>query len=216
MAARPRPARQQHNPGATQPGRRSRGLARGSRPALSSALAIVSGLAIGLGATAASPATAQALELRGSSLFVRAPWRVELVSYTTNVGEPWAEYFFTVELPSDAGAALGELLIQQTRGVDRQFNFITDQTRAFLGRPRQPGAAVAVEARFDENARLMRLRFPQPVPPGSTLTVRLKPWANPVSADTYLFQVTALPAGPDPVPAPLGFGTLRIYQPDWR
>ena len=43
-----------------------------------------------------------------------------------------------------------------------------------------------------------------------------KPWANPVSADTYLFQVTALPAGPDPVPAPLGFGTLRIYQPDWR
>ncbi len=159
---------------------------------------------------------ARALELRGSSVFVRPPWRVELVSYTTTVGEPWAEYFLTVELPAEAGASLGELLIQQTRGVDRHFNFITEQTHAFLGRPRRQGEVVAVKASFDGQQRLMRLHFPQPVPPGSTLTVRLKPWANPVSADTYLFKVTALPAGPDPVPAPLGFGTLRIYQPDWR
>jgi hypothetical protein len=167
------------------------------------------------GALPVAPA-ARALELRGSSMFVRPPWRVELVSYTTTVGEAWAEYFLTVELPAEAGASLGELLIQQTRGVDRHFNFITEQTRAFLGRPRRQGEAVAVNASFDGQQRLMRLDFPQPVPPGSTLTVRLKPWANPVSADTYLFKVTALPAGPDPVPAPLGFGTLRIYQPDWR
>lgn len=159
---------------------------------------------------------ARALELRGHSVFVRAPWRVELVSYTTSVGEPWAEYFVTVELPADAGAPLGELLLEQTRGVDRQFTFNTAQTRAFLGRPRRQGQAVAVNASFDQERRLMRLQFPQPVAPGSTLTVRLKPWANPVSADTYLFRATALPAGPDPVPAPLGFGTLRIYQPDWR
>jgi hypothetical protein len=32
-------------------------------------------------------------------------------------------------------------------------------------------------------------------------------------ADTYLFQVLAWPAGPDPVASPVGVGTLRIYDP---
>jgi hypothetical protein len=27
-----------------------------------------------------------------------------------------------------------------------------------------------------------------------------------------MFQVTAFPAGPNPSPAPLGYGTLRIYN----
>jgi hypothetical protein len=33
-------------------------------------------------------------------------------------------------------------------------------------------------------------------------------------ADTYMFAVTAYPAGPNPSPTPLGYGTLRIYMPD--
>ena len=49
---------------------------------------------------------------------------------------------------------------------------------------------------------------------GNTLTVVLKPWNNPSMADTYMFQVTAFPSGPAPSPAPLGYGTLRIYTPD--
>jgi hypothetical protein len=40
----------------------------------------------------------------------------------------------------------------------------------------------------------------------------LKPWYNPSQSDTYMFQVTAFPAGPNPSPAPLGYGTLRIYN----
>jgi hypothetical protein len=35
-------------------------------------------------------------------------------------------------------------------------------------------------------------------------------------AGTYMFQVTAMPAGPNPTPAPVGFGTLRIYERIWR
>ena len=58
------------------------------------------------------------------------------------------------------------------------------------------------------------LTFPQPVPPGSTVTVMLKPWNNPSMADTYMFEVTAFPAGPNPSPSSLGYGTLRIYMPD--
>jgi hypothetical protein len=71
---------------------------------------------------------------------------------------------------------------------------------------------VPVQAGFDERARRFSLTFPEPVAPGRTLTVVLKPWRNPGSADTYLFQVIAYPAGPSPVASPVGVATLRIYD----
>lgn len=161
-------------------------------------------------------APVQALELQGRTFFARPPWKVDLLSYYTTIWQPWAEYYFTVELDAGAGAGLGGLTIQQTRGVDRQFPFSVERTRAFLGRPRREGAPVAVQASFDAQARQFTIRFPEPVAPGSTVTVVLKPWANPAYSDTYMFQVNAYPAGANPSPASLGYGTLRIYDPDWR
>ncbi|KEF42243.1 MAG: hypothetical protein ER33_06895 [Cyanobium sp. CACIAM 14] len=164
----------------------------------------------------APAAPAGALEVGGSTSFVRAPWKVSLTSYNTNVGQAPVEYFFTLSLDQEAGASLGALTIQQTRGADWQFPFSVDRTRAFLGVPRREGAPIPVQARFDAAARQFTLTFPEPVPPGSTFTVSLRPWSNPSQADTYLFQVVAFPAGPNPVASPVGVGTLRIYQSiDW-
>jgi len=157
---------------------------------------------------------AAAIELRGKTYFRRPPWSVDLISYYTTVWEPWAEYYFTVKLDPDAGAPLAGLIITQTRGVDRQFPFNVEASRAFLGRPRQQGAAVPVRASFDQASRSFEISFPEPVAPGNTVTVVLKPWNNPAMADTYMFQVMAYPSGPDPSPTPLGYGTLRIYLPD--
>ncbi|MBD2422475.1 DUF2808 domain-containing protein [Cyanobium sp. FACHB-13342] len=159
--------------------------------------------------------SARALELQGATYFAKAPWKVDLVSFYTTIWQTRAEYYFTLSLDPEAGAALGGLTIQQTRGVDTRFPFFVERTSAFLGRPRREGAKVPVEARFDSAARLFTLTFPEPVPPGATVTVVLKPWNNPAFSDTYMFQVTAFPAGPNPSPAPLGFGTLRIYDLDW-
>lgn len=170
---------------------------------------------LGLLLAAAVPA-ARALDLGGRTVFSRAPWRVDLVSYTTTTGQPWAEYYFSLELPADAGAALAGLMIEQTRGVDRTFPFQVERTRAFLGRPRREGPALPVQASFDEAARRFMIRFLQPVAPGSTVTVVLKPWTNPAQSDTYMFQVSATPEGPAPAVSPVGFATLRIYDPDWR
>jgi len=159
---------------------------------------------------------AGALELQGTTYFTSPPWKVDLVSYYTTIWQTRAEYYFTITLDPEAGAALGGLTIQQTRGVDTSFPFFVDRTSAFLGRPRQQGPRVPVQAQFDSVARRFTLSFPEPIQPGSTLTVVLKPWNNPAFSDTYMFQVTAYPAGPNPSPAPVGFGTLRIYDPDWR
>ncbi|WP_186699258.1 DUF2808 domain-containing protein [Cyanobium sp. NS01] len=163
-----------------------------------------------------APAPLRALELRGSTYFTRPPWKVDLVSYYTTVSQPAAEYYFSVELAADAGASLGGLTVRQTRGVDTHFPFSPERTRAFVGRPRREGAAIAVEASFDPGKREVQVTFPEPVAPGQTITVMLKPWANPSMSDTYMFQVQAIPAGPQPTPSSLGFATLRIYQPDWR
>ncbi|MFM2080014.1 MAG: hypothetical protein RLZZ219_696 [Cyanobacteriota bacterium] len=159
-----------------------------------------------------APTAAEALELQGRTWFTSPPWRVEFRSYAWYVMQTGVEYYFTLTMPAAAGASLGGLEIQQTRGVDTHFPFMAERTRAFLGRPRREGASIAVLASFDARSRRMRVRFPQPPEPGQTITVALRPWANPSQADTYLFAVQALPAGPDPVPASLGYATMPIYD----
>jgi hypothetical protein len=104
-------------------------------------------------------APARALELAGSTVFVRAPWQVDLVSYNTTVGQPLPEYYFTLNLDHEAGASLAGFTFQQIRGVDRQFPFLVERTRAFLGRPRREGRPVPVKARFNNDTRTMTLEW---------------------------------------------------------
>ncbi len=182
--------------------RRDRGLHRW--PALLAAL-----FSLGL------PVPAGRLELNGSTVFVRAPWKVDLRSYRTNVFRALGGVLLHPHPAGGRGSQPRGLTIQQTRGADWQFPFSADRTRAFLGEPRREGAPIPVQAVFDPDLRRFTLRFPEPVPPGSRFTVVLVPWHNPSQADTYLFQVEALPAGQTPVASPVGTATLRIYSADW-
>jgi hypothetical protein len=183
--------------------------------AAAAAAACAAGLGAAVGviplAAGFSP-VARAMELRGQTWFVRPPWKVVFRNYYWYVMQSGGEYYFTLTLPEQAGADLGGLEIQQTRGVDTQFPFMAERTRAFLGEPRREGAAIPVQAVFDADSRRVSVRFPQPPQPGQTLTVALRPWYNPSQADTYMFAVQALPAGPNPVPASLGFATMPIYE----
>jgi hypothetical protein len=156
---------------------------------------------------------ARALELRGSSYFTRPPWKADLRTYYSNVGEGGVEHYLTIDLSPQAGASLARLSLRQIRGADGGFLARMDRARAFVGRPRREGTPVPVQVRFDADGGLLLLDFPQPVPPGTTVTVALRAWRNPWVSDTYLFQVLAWPAGPDPVASPVGVGTLRIYDP---
>lgn len=177
---------------------------RACRPALVAALVAVP--------LAVAPTPGRALELGGQTWFASPPWKVVFRSYTSTVGDVGGEYYFTVALPPGAGVGLAGLQLQQTRGVDRSFGFDVGRTRAFLGEPRREGPAIPVEGLFDDDTRVFRARFPQPPQPGQTITLALRPWRNPFQSDTYLFAVQAIPAGPNPVPAALGFATMPIYE----
>ncbi len=155
---------------------------------------------------------AMAMELHGSTVFVRAPWKAELISYDTVAGSAPVSYYLTLSLDPQAGASLGRVSVQQTRGADWNFPFSPQLTRAFLGRPRREGKAIPVQATFDALERRVNVVFPEPVPPGETITVVLRPWTNPQAPDTYLFQVVVWPAGPNPIASPVGTATLRIYE----
>jgi hypothetical protein len=180
----------------------------------STGLRLGMGVGFGLGLGLALPTTpGQALELRGATYFAKPPWSVDLISYQTYIYQTRPEYFFRVSLDPEAGAPLGSLTISQTRGVDRWFEFSVDRTTAFVGgTPRREGPKIPVQASFDQASRTFTIRFPEPVQPGNTVTVVLRPWTNPGMADTYMFAVNAFPAGPNPSPSPLGYGTLRIYN----
>ncbi len=153
-----------------------------------------------------------ALELRGRSVFIRPPSEAELITYSATRWAP-AEYYLTIEIPQAAGAPLAELTVRQIGGVDWQFPFLVDRTRAFLGRPRQEGQQLPVQASFETSTRRFTLLFRQPIEPASTLTVVLVPWYNPSQADVYQFAVVAYPAGMNPEPSPVGVLNLRIYDP---
>ncbi len=168
-------------------------------------------LALGAPALVGIPVAA-AVELQGQTWFRTPPWQVLFTSYYSDVNQVGGEYYFTVTLPETAGAGLGGLTITQTRGVDRSFHFDLAASRAFLGKPRQEGSAIPVQVGFDGDQRRFQIRFPEPPQPGATVTVALKPWMNPNQADTYMFAVEALPAGPNPAPAPLGYATMQIYS----
>ncbi|WP_010315685.1 DUF2808 domain-containing protein [Synechococcus sp. CB0205] len=166
--------------------------------------------ALSLGATTPG----RSLELNGQSYFTQPPWRVEFTKYDWLVDQGGPEYFFTVSLAQNAGADLGGLVITQTSGSDQTFWIDPTQTTAFFGRPRQEGTAIPVRAQFHEQKRIMRVEFPEPPPAGSTLTVVLRPPNNPSLNDLYLFAVEALPAGPNPAAASLGFARMEILD-DW-
>jgi hypothetical protein len=180
---------------------------------ISALAALTLAVGFGCGYPRVFSGAARALELRGSTYFTSPPWKAELRSYNTNVAEAGVEHYLTIELSPQAGASLAELSLQQIRGADTDFIERLDRARAFIGRPRREGRAVPVALRFEPAEGLLRLRFPEPIPPGTTLTVALRAWRNPLVSDTYLFQVVAWPSGPNPVASPVGVGTLRIYEP---
>ena len=190
------------------------GKHRGAMAPMGLGIGVALGLGVGLGLGVALPISpGRALELRGATYFVKPPWSVDLISYQTYAYQTRPEYFFRVSLDPGAGAPLGGLTISQTRGVDRMFEFSVDRTTAFLGgTPRREGPKIPVQASFDQASRTFTIRFPEPVQPGNTVTVVLRPWTNPAQADTYMFAVNAFPSGPNPSPSPLGYGTLRIYN----
>jgi hypothetical protein len=123
-----------------------------------------------------------------------------------------ATYFFTFILPEEAGEPLKKVVIVQEGGLGRPL-FDVRNTEAFEGTRNRPGNHLPIqEVHLDPEVPALSISFEPPISPGKTVTIRLYPVKNPGIAGTYLYGVTAFPAGEKPYGQYIGVGQIRIYD----
>ena len=141
---------------------------------------------------------ASAVELpNGEVAFSKGPRLTRAATTSRSRNSPIATYQFTIEVPEDAKQALGSVTIQQRSGGDT-VAFKEDKSSAFLGNSLAGGSDVslaAVGGDIEQQPGEAIVVFDQPIEPGNTVTVRVKPERNPSSAGAYQFGVTAYPEG---------------------
>jgi hypothetical protein len=120
-----------------------------------------------------------------------------------------ARYYFDLELPNDIGESLQKVVIQQRSGGD-EVKFEPEETEVYLGNHHDKAEPVQAIATIDEATEKITVELEQPIPPGNSVTIGLKPESNPDYGGVYLFGVTAYPTGEKARGMYLGAGRLHF------
>lgn len=153
----------------------------------------------------------------GRVYFVQPPRLTDSTTTRTQTSAWGATYYFTLTVPEDAGEPLQRVAIAQRDGSTsaRLVQYDLEDTRAFIGTRSRRGEALTVgETTFDRDTQTVTVTFDPPVPPGTTVTLGLRPDRNPDAGGTYLFGVTAYPAGDVPYGQFLGYGRFQFDDPE--
>jgi hypothetical protein len=146
-----------------------------------------------------------------TAYFSKPPRLLKTTTTYNRINELGAVYFFTINLPENAGGALQKITIQQRQGVEA-IRFQLDQSFAFEGTESREGQKLELkDISSDQKTQTITLAFNPPVSPGKDITIGLRPTQNPSTSGVYLFEVTAFPAGDKPQSLPLGMGRLHFY-----
>ncbi|MEH1785656.1 MAG: DUF2808 domain-containing protein [Nostoc sp.] len=177
-------------------------------------------LAIGIGEVTL-PVT-QAVQLRdGLVYFVQPPKLVKATTTYNDVNVLSATYYFTINVPENAGESLQKVTIAQKEGSEN-IRYNLDDTRAFVGtrdacgrlRLRKETQLKLGPVTNDRDTRTVSVNFDPPVTPGQTITIALRPVSNPSFSGVYLLGVTAFPVGEKSHGQFLGFGRFQFYSND--
>ena len=121
--------------------------------------------------------------------------------------------YFTLSLPETADEPLQKITINLRRGAD-DIDYRLDKTIAAVGQARKRTEEIAIESTtFDPETETITVIFARPIAPGTTFTVGLRPNKNPDFGGTYLFGVTAFPAGEKSQGIYLGAARLQFDDP---
>ncbi len=164
------------------------------------------------GISGIAPELARGVKLRdGTVSFVQPPSLLAATTTLKAVNEWNATYYFTIDLPQDAGEPLQRVTINQHEGVDN-IRFNLKDTRAFVGTRRQKGEHITLgEVTRDKKAQTVTVIFNPPIAPGKTITIGLRPVQNPLTSGVYLFGVKAFPVGEKTAGQFMGYGRLQFY-----
>lgn len=148
------------------------------------------------------------------SYFSRSPRLLNVMTTYrgARVGRP--RYYYTIELPKGSGEPLKTITINKRQGFE-EIDYYPQDTIAFQGTPNHRDNTITIEeSTWDETTETMTITFDPPVSPGTTFTIGLKAKQNPSHGGTYLFGVTAFPAGNNPRDLYLGNGRLYFDGTD--
>ena len=176
------------------------------RPNLAAIVAIA-------GISVSVPELALGVQLRdGTVSFVQQPRLIATATTIQDTNAWGATYYFTIDLPQNAGEPLQTVLFNQHEGVDN-IRFDLKDTRAFVGTRCNKGESITLgSVTNDKKTRTVTVVFNPPVTPGKTITIGLRPVKNPMFSGIYLFGVTAFPQGEKSHGQFLGFGRLHFYD----
>lgn len=156
------------------------------------------------------PVAAQAVQLaNGKVFFDQVPAILDASVNFDSVRFPRTKYNFKLVLPLGAQEPLAKITIAQTTRFD-SIDFNLDKTSVFVGDRRKQTAEVRSVSRNAEGD--IDVVLAQPLPPGTEFTVQLRATRNPKVGGTYLFGITASPAGEKVHAQFLGFARILIFD----
>ena len=160
-----------------------------------------------------SVSSSQAVQLQDGTVYFVQPPSLEGAETTYNDVYVWgATYYFTINLPENAGEPLQRVTINQYEGVDRIYYNLKDTSATETGVSHKKHKLALKDVTSDRKTRTISLTFDPPVPPGRTIKIALKPQQNPTVQGVYLFGVTAFPPGEKSHGQFLGYGRLQFYS----
>ena len=177
-------------------------------------------LGIGAAVVAVGAVSHQAIAVQladGMTYFERPPALVDATTNRNTTARAGGTYYFTLDVPDNAGEPLGQVAIAQYQGNSsrQRVEFEADETMAFQGTRGDRGETVRVSvASFNDETRTLNVTFEPAIAPGTTVTVAARPERNPRIEGVYLFGVTAYPQGAEPYGQFLGYGRFHFYRPD--
>lgn len=138
-----------------------------------------------------------------------------LVATTTTfnaIGVKQAVYYFTLQVPANSREPVQRVTFTQRQGLE-QIGFDEEGSYAFVGTPNRKGEKLAIAlSTNDRQNQTTTVTFNQPLTPGQTITIALRPFRNPAYEGVYLFELAALPSAPSTQIQTIGIGRLQFYQ----
>ncbi|NJL84983.1 MAG: DUF2808 domain-containing protein [Leptolyngbyaceae cyanobacterium SM1_1_3] len=174
-------------------------------------------LLLGAAVPGLSQLPAAAVEiLDGAIAFVQLPQLLEATTTRNRTQTRNATYYFTLDLPEAAGEPLSKVVIAPSNfRLTSDLRYRLENSTAFVRDARGARSPISLgSVTQDENSAAITFTFDPPVQPGQVVTLSLSPVRNPRWGGTYLFGVTAFPAGESVQSQFAGYGQLRFYESD--
>ncbi|MDZ8184470.1 MAG: DUF2808 domain-containing protein [Nostoc sp. ChiSLP02] len=159
------------------------------------------------------------LSVSGTYAVVLAqPGRLLSATTTSNEIRAWeATYYFTLTVPASATDALQQVALTQIQGSE-DISFDAKESFAFErnvdgGNSSRRGEKLGITLANSENqSRTVIVTFNEPVAPGKTITIGLKPYRNPSYDGMYQFQVRTISTGKSTHNPIIGTARLQFYN----